>query len=418
MQKDDIGRIIEQVKNLNMEDVIGSIVTLSKKGSYYYGLCPFHNDKKEGSFVVTPRQNVWKCFSCPDTPGGDAIDFIAKYYKLTPLKAILKIAFDFNIISNDEYEFFTGEKYTKEEIRNVSKVINKKEKSKLQASPYVLNIVYKAFIEECKLSEVDKDYLIKERKLDSEFFTMPVKNNNVMNGVIKNLKENRMAANILSTIPGFFWNKKSKRWEFMYVDGIGIAIRDIDGNIIRLQVRRRNVTEKKQRYIWFSSSFVLRDETNTYEMGTGSGSPIDIIKPLKQKYPIIAVTEGKFKGIALSKLNLLTLSMQGTANWRAIKPEIEKILNTYSVEYPKEKAQIWLCYDSDFQESGKKEVLKSLKSIKRDLESLGLKILFVVWNKKYGKGIDDVINSGNIDKLKKIENLSVLFKKNNIEEKI
>ena len=48
--------IIEQVRSENnIVDVIGDYVKLQKKGSSYFGLCPFHNEKSP-SFSVSPTQ--------------------------------------------------------------------------------------------------------------------------------------------------------------------------------------------------------------------------------------------------------------------------------------------------------------------------------------------------------------------------
>ena len=50
--------IIEQVRTENdIVDVIGDYVKLQKKGSSYFGLCPFHNEKSP-SFSVSPHKPV------------------------------------------------------------------------------------------------------------------------------------------------------------------------------------------------------------------------------------------------------------------------------------------------------------------------------------------------------------------------
>ncbi len=41
------------------------------------GLCPFHNDKRPGSFVVNRFTGAFKCFSCGEN-GGDIIAFHMK----------------------------------------------------------------------------------------------------------------------------------------------------------------------------------------------------------------------------------------------------------------------------------------------------------------------------------------------------
>lgn len=62
-------------------DVVGDFVKLKKSGMRYLGLCPFHDDKHIGSFVVYPKGNVFKCFKC-DAKGGP-VEFIMKHENLT-----------------------------------------------------------------------------------------------------------------------------------------------------------------------------------------------------------------------------------------------------------------------------------------------------------------------------------------------
>ena len=53
--------LIEEVRSRNdIVDVIGSYVHLQKKGSTYFGLCPFHNEKT-GSFSVSPNKQMYYC---------------------------------------------------------------------------------------------------------------------------------------------------------------------------------------------------------------------------------------------------------------------------------------------------------------------------------------------------------------------
>ena len=75
---------IRRIKDAaNIVDVVGEFVTLKKRGRgvRYLGLCPFHDDKHLGSFVVYPKGNVFKCFKC-DAKGGP-VEFIMKHENLT-----------------------------------------------------------------------------------------------------------------------------------------------------------------------------------------------------------------------------------------------------------------------------------------------------------------------------------------------
>ena len=59
---------------------------LKKSGVRYKALCPFHEDKSMGSFVVYPKGNCYKCFSCG--AGGSVIDFLMNHENLSYPDAI------------------------------------------------------------------------------------------------------------------------------------------------------------------------------------------------------------------------------------------------------------------------------------------------------------------------------------------
>ena len=82
--------IIEEVRRSNnIVDVIGSYVHLQKKGSSYFGLCPFHNEKSP-SFSVSRDKQMYYCFGCG--AGGNVFTFIMEYENYTFMEAVKYLA--------------------------------------------------------------------------------------------------------------------------------------------------------------------------------------------------------------------------------------------------------------------------------------------------------------------------------------
>ena len=82
--------VIEEVRMKNdIVDVISGYVRLQKKGSSYFGLCPFHNEKSP-SFSVSPGKQMYYCFGCG--AGGNVFTFIMEYENFTFIEAVKYLA--------------------------------------------------------------------------------------------------------------------------------------------------------------------------------------------------------------------------------------------------------------------------------------------------------------------------------------
>ena len=82
--------LIEEVRMKNdIVDVISGYVKLQKKGSSYFGLCPFHNEKSP-SFSVSRQKQMYYCFGC--VAGGNVFTFIMEYENFTFVEALKMLA--------------------------------------------------------------------------------------------------------------------------------------------------------------------------------------------------------------------------------------------------------------------------------------------------------------------------------------
>ena len=82
--------LIEEVRQKNdIVDVISGYVKLQKKGSSYFGLCPFHNEKSP-SFSVSRGKQMYYCFGCG--AGGNVFTFIMEYENYSFVEAFKMLA--------------------------------------------------------------------------------------------------------------------------------------------------------------------------------------------------------------------------------------------------------------------------------------------------------------------------------------
>ena len=82
--------MIEEVREKNdIVDVISQYVSLKKKGSSYFGLCPFHNEKSP-SFSVSREKQMYYCFGCGQ--GGNVYTFLMEYNRLSFVEALKELA--------------------------------------------------------------------------------------------------------------------------------------------------------------------------------------------------------------------------------------------------------------------------------------------------------------------------------------
>jgi DNA primase len=82
-------QISDILNKVDIVDLIGETVSLSKKGKSYFGLCPFHSEKTP-SFSVNPDLKIYHCFSCGEK--GNAITFLEKTKNLSFMEALDELA--------------------------------------------------------------------------------------------------------------------------------------------------------------------------------------------------------------------------------------------------------------------------------------------------------------------------------------
>jgi hypothetical protein len=183
----------------------------------------------------------------------------------------------------------------------------------------------------------------------------------------------------LEGIPGFYF--KDGRWVLhLTYPGFYVPYRDEQGRIVGLQIRQDK--DGQQKYRWLSS----RDE----ERGTSSGAPLHFVNPeTVRKTKEIFVTEGALKADIISQLHNVGVMAMGGVN--VLKADI--LVATIEKTFP-DIEQVVLAFDMDWDtnEYVREALLKLLEALASE-STLGVKA--IIWDKKDGKGLDDVLWKAN-----------------------
>ncbi len=111
---------IESVKRAaDIVSVVGEYVKLDKRGSDFWGCCPFHGEKT-ASFHVIPEKNAYYCFGC-HAGGASAIKFIQEIEKISFPEAVELLAKKFGIViqyeENGNVEYKVD--HTKDDLKSL-----------------------------------------------------------------------------------------------------------------------------------------------------------------------------------------------------------------------------------------------------------------------------------------------------------
>ena len=92
-------KIDEILSSVDIVDVIGSYVSLSKAGSNYKARCPFHSEKTPSFMVSAPKQ-IYHCFGCG--AGGNVLSFLMSHEGLAFHEALRLLASKAGIVIEED----------------------------------------------------------------------------------------------------------------------------------------------------------------------------------------------------------------------------------------------------------------------------------------------------------------------------
>lgn len=407
-------KVLEQVNKLDLFDVISKYVKAHKNThGDSDALCPFHGDEHFGNFKISQRKGIYKCFTCDAY--GDGIQFVRELFKLPFKSAVMKIAVDQGIVTQEQAEGYLGG-----DIKDVAVniVTTKKSSGKPNglvevASVGQRDIAYRILMKMASLSEEHRSYLRGRGLSDEEIkemglFSFP-DNPEDINEVCRKCQ---YTTNAFKGVPGFHSLPEMKtgyvhngedeyRFTFRKRSGIGLPHKDALGYIKAIQIRQDNPSDKQKRYTWFSSAYA-GFEDNPCILGSSAGAPTHIAQPREVKYKnVLFITEGFFKAEAVAKkFQTHCISVSGVGNFRSINNDIADIVQW---QWGEPIEHIYVAYDADMSSN-----VNVFHHAKRMVEFIRekfpeVKIYQTLWNEKDGKGIDDLIQNGQAHTLRKVD---------------
>ena len=82
--------VIDQVRlSIDIVDVVGDHVALTRRGKSFVGLCPFHDDSTP-SLNVSQEKQIYKCFACG--AGGNSFTFLRDIETISFIEAVRQLA--------------------------------------------------------------------------------------------------------------------------------------------------------------------------------------------------------------------------------------------------------------------------------------------------------------------------------------
>lgn len=403
----------EEVLAVPLTDVIEDFTTVKRSN---FGdndaYCPFHADEKFGSFKINDDRSIFKCFSCGEG-GNNSIKFVMKVADLEEHEAIIKIAYMHDIISKKQSEELLGGEISSTDIQKVKRKPKVKDDSVVsKAKNEVLDELFRAFIDSTTLSDYHREILMnrgltEQQIKDGKFFTFPESSNEFLFKFYKLMTQRNLNPQDLKHVPGFVTaehlrQQKDGEVRYLYTfqnrKGMGIPVINAKGEIVGIQIRKDSVEEGHKRYGWFSSTYA--QHKNVYKHGTPAGAPLHTTYTKSEDYKkVVFITEGIFKSISIEKqFKATAISLQGVGNFHEIVTELKDIEQKQGkIEY------IFLAHDADMAQNA--NVYLHMKKLVETVKESFPDITFYtsMWDDAYGKGIDDLIQNGEVGRLRRLD---------------
>ena len=378
--------LIERIKDSNnIVDVISQYVTLKRKGTTYFGLCPFHREKTP-SFAVSETKQVFHCFGCHK--GGTVIQFVQNVENISFKEALEILAEKARIeLPKVQDTYFDAKQEKKKEM---AYKINE------MASKYFM----KSLIDvNDRNNKIAQEY-VKKRKLNKQMI-IDFKLGYSKMGLVKYLVSNGVKEEDIIAV-GLAYKRDNNVVVDRFINRLMFTLKDVKGRVIGFTGRKLDDNLDVAKYINTNENIVYSKGNNLYG--------IDIAKNYSRDEMIIV--EGNMDAISLHQRDIRNVvASMGTA----LTEKQARLILRYT-------KNVKIAYDSDA--AGEEATIRGLDI----LNKLGADVRVVKYEGakdpdeyiiKFGKEsfLKQVKNSISLFEFK-LENISRKYDLENISDKV
>ena len=378
--------LIERIKDSNnIVDVIGQYVTLKRKGTTYFGLCPFHREKTP-SFAVSETKQVYHCFGCHN--GGTVIQFLQNIENISFREAIEILAERARIELPKVQDTYYDIKQEKK--KEMAYKINE------MASNYFMKSLVDV---NDKTNKLAQEY-VKKRKLNKQMI-IDFKIGYSKIGLVKYLVSHGIKEEDIITV-GLAYRRDNNSIVDRFINRLMFTLKDIKGRVIGFTGRKLDDNLDVAKYINTNENIVYSKGNNLYGL--------DIAKNYSRNEMIIV--EGNMDAISLHQRDIRNVvASMGTA----LTEKQARLILRYT-------KNVKIAYDSDA--AGEEATIRGLDI----LDKLGADVRVVKYEGakdpdeyiiKFGKEsfLKQVKNSISLFEFK-LENVSKKYNLENISDKV
>ena len=300
--------LVEEIRSKNdIVDVISSYVRLQKKGSSYFGLCPFHNEKSP-SFSVSRQKQMYYCFGCG--AGGNVFTFLMEYENYSFREAVEMLA--------DR----SGVKLPKMEYSKEAKAKADRKAALLEINKLAANYFYYQLKQ--PQGKIGYDYLVKRKLTDETIRRFGLGfSNKISDDLYRYLKSKGYEDELLKDTGLVTIEERGARDKFW--NRVMFPIMDVNSRVIGFG--GRVMGDAKPKYLNSPETMIFDKSRNLYGLN----------RARRTKKPYFLLCEGYMDVISLHQAGFTNaVASLGTA----LTPGHAALIHRYVQE-------VYLTYDSD-----------------------------------------------------------------------